>query len=336
MLRDYDHFETYEGFIFCVLGDVHPPNRYWSLLKYVPGDGPWKRNGISYKRVLREYTVSEYLESISFLKSLRPDYVFLDPTVDAEVIAPPTVSITRIHRAKDVMREIIVGERNGSLEQTALELCEVLSGLSGIEVNSFGITGSILLKTYHSNSDIDLLVYGIGNADRLMDALLTHRPPDGLKLVKDWHAHEWVARASRRYPLPPSDLRLLASRVVNKGYYFGRGFTVFAVRQRPMFEYGEYTFVRRKIVTARLRVKDHSESLCTPCVYRVEEDNDYGVDRIWCYDKMLAGIFREGDLVEVRGMLEEVYSGGREAWRQVLVGSYSGAGSEYIRLLGPP
>ncbi|MCS7142372.1 MAG: hypothetical protein NZ920_01060 [Aigarchaeota archaeon] len=333
MLRDYDCFETVEGYIFSTLGDVHPPDRYWSILKYVPGEGPWRRGTTTYRRVLKKYTVIEYLNSIEFLKSSNPSYVYRDATVDAEIIAPPGERITRVYRARDAMEEILNGERLGRLESMVRHLCGLLSDLSGVDERSFGVTGSILMRMYHDDSDIDLLIYGLRETKALMEALSTTSRIDGMRLVKDGDDSDWVSRATGRYPLSETDLRSLASRVINKGNFQGKRFTIFAVRNDPLFSYGDYVFVRRGAKEVRLEVTDCTQSLCTPSIYGVDDDNEYGIEAIWCYDKMLAGLLREGDVAEVRGELEIAMSNGVERWRHVLVGSYRGAGAEYIRLL---
>jgi predicted nucleotidyltransferase len=74
-------------------------------------------------------------------------------------------------------------------------------------------------------------------------------------------------------------------------------------------------------------------SLFTPAVY-IAEDGEAGPMRIVCYDMMLAGVLRSGDVVEVQGKLEVAEAKGGERWLQILVGSYEGVGKEYVRIVG--
>jgi Uncharacterized protein conserved in archaea len=119
--RDRDVFVTVEGWIFTVLGDVHPPKRIWSYLKYVPGAGPWRdASGKTYRRVFTTYTVREMLSIMEDLRTSRPEYVYYDQTVGNEVIAPPVDAITGYWRTSEGLRRLVEREESG--HATPLEL----------------------------------------------------------------------------------------------------------------------------------------------------------------------------------------------------------------------
>ncbi|MCS7145750.1 MAG: hypothetical protein RMJ28_05990 [Nitrososphaerota archaeon] len=331
-LRDHDYFETLEGWVFLVLGDVHPDGRVWSCLKYVPGDGLWGNGEKRFVRVFRRYTVPELLDLIKFVEEREPSYVYHDPTVNAKVIAPPTDRIKSIFSSRKRLAELMAKSPNDRLANILISLVELLSEYSGVPKSYFGVTGSILLGIHHKDSDIDLVVYDVENVWRVLEAVQELRREGKLYLLKDVDPSGWAARASAKYPLPHDSLLRLASKVLNKGRYAGVDFSIHGVREKPARRYGEVTYTSLGMAKARVRVVDVSESLFTPAVYYVE-DGVYGVDRIACYDMMLAGVLREGDSVEVYGKLEAALRDGEEVWRQILVGSYEGAGREYIRIL---
>jgi len=330
-LRDRDYFETMEGWIFQVLGDIHPEGRTWSCLKYVPGEGEWGDGERRFVRVFREYSVSELLRLIGFLEERQPSYVFLDPTVNARVIAPPVDRIVRTFSARRRLGELVEAGAGGVLERKLVSLVEYLSERSGVPVTYFGVTGSILVGIQHERSDIDLVVYGMENVWRVLETMQELRREGAFTLLAD-APQAWLSRASARYPLAHQDLRRLASNIFNKGRFDGVYFSIHGVRDKPAHRYGEVTYSRIGLVKSRARIVDASESLFTPAVYYVE-DAGAGFDRIVCYDMMFAGVLREGDLVEVYGKMEAALRGCREEWRQVLVGSYEGVGREYIKIL---
>ncbi len=331
-LRDHDYFETVEGWIFFVLGDIHPPGRVWSCLKYVPGDGLWGSGDTRYKRVVKDYTVEEFLGSMRFLETNSPGYVFFDHTVGAKVIAPPLSHIRRVYPARERLEELAKIERPHPLEKKLVRLVEILSEHSGLRLNYFGVTGSLLLGIQHDNSDIDLLVYGESNLWSVVKTLEELDGRDGINLQRSRGSSSWVRRAASKYPISKSELGMLSKRVVNKGWVGDTLFSIHGVREKPMHRYGEVRYRSVGIVTDIVEILDASGSLFTPAVYLTERGG-LGVDRIVCYDMMLAGVLRQGDVVEVRGKLEVAETSNGERWRQILIGSYEGAGKEYVRIL---
>lgn len=330
-LRDKDYFVTSEGWIFSVLGDVHPRDRVWAVLKYVAGPGPWRSaNGRTYSRVLVEYSVRELLRSIEFVRSVRPDYVYLDPSVGSEVIAPPLAEVTRVYRASEKAVELLRSRSSlpeSSLERRAVELIGWLSEASGVPEEGFGVTGSVLLGIAHSGSDVDLVVHGGSNTRRVLDALAESKD----ERLKTGVGPEWVSHLRSQLRIPKEQAELLASRVVHKGDFSGTRFSVFGVRERPPHAYGEVQYTSKGIVETVVEVVDDSESLFTPSVYRVEE-RVFGIERLVTYLARLAGVLRPGDRISVRAKLEEVRSERGTAY-QLLLGSYEGVGVESLRFV---
>ena len=50
--RDRDFIQTKEGFYFCVIGSIHPPDRIISYIKYVPSkSGIWGFENQRFSRI---------------------------------------------------------------------------------------------------------------------------------------------------------------------------------------------------------------------------------------------------------------------------------------------
>ncbi len=328
--RDRDLFVTKEGWIFTVLGDVHPPNRIWSYLKYVPGSGPWRDpSGRTYRRAFTTYTVRELLSIIEDLRTGRPEYVYYDPTVGNEVIAPPFDAVAGYWRTSEGLRRLVEREESGHatpLELKALEMARWLVGQAGIKLEDLGITGSLLLGIHHETSDVDLVVFGRQNLSMAVRALREAGSP----VVHG--AGEGVVEALRSlYRMPVEDARRLASRVVHKGSFGATPYSIFGVREKPVHGYGEFQYVGRGIVEVKLEVVDSTESLFTPSIYEVDE-RVFGIERMASYHMVLAGLLEPGDRLVVRAKLEEV-RGPKGPFLQILLGSYEGVGTEQIKLL---
>jgi len=328
--RDRDLFVTTEGWIFTVLGDVHPPNRIWSYLKYVPGPGPWRDpSGRTYRRVFTTYTVRELLSIMEDLKVSKPEYVYYDPMVGNEVIAPPVDAVTGFWKTSEGLRRLVEREESGHATQLELKALEVVRWLveqAGLRMEDFGITGSLLLGIHHERSDVDLVVFGKRNLWRAVRALREAGSP----VVPG--AGTGIVEALRSlYRMPVEDARRLAARVAHKGLFAGTPYSIFGIREQPLHEYGEFQYAGRGIVEVELEIADATESLFTPSIYEVEE-RVFGIERMVSYHMVLAGLLEPGDRLLVRAKLEEVRGPGGE-FLQLLLGSYEGVGSEQIKLL---
>ena len=334
-LRDCDYFETVDEWIFCVIGDVHPPGRVFSFLKYIPGEGPWRFSEKSYVRLMKIYSVEELLATMNLIKESRPEYLFYDETVSETITAPPISMIRKAFHADEAVWRIMSNKNRSGLEEVAAGLLSFLSEHTDTPLTSFGITGSLLLGNPHGGSDIDLVVYGREEFWRVIELINEYSRSGEFKLLRDLGIDDWIQRASRKYPLLSlEDVRKLSRRVVNKGFFRGRKFSIYGVRNRPIHSYGEVIYKSRGSHRGVFRVKSSEESGFTPAIYMLE-DNEHGVERLVTYDMMLACKFRPGDVVEASGKLEDAYRNGKLAWRQLLVGSFSGSGREYVKLLGP-
>jgi len=329
--RDRDMFATEEGWIFSVLGDVHPPKRIWSYLKYVPGPGPWRAaDGRTYSRAFTTYTVRELLAIMDEVRAKRPEYLYYDPTVGNEVMAPPLEAVVEYWSASEGLKRIaerVEEGRASRLELEAIGLVRWLEEHAGLKRNDFGITGSLLLGIHHDRSDIDLLVYGRRNLMKAMEALRTAVEP-----VKPGAGQGLVETLRSIYRMPATDARILAARVAHKGLFGTTPYSVFGVRDQPMHGYGDYQYVGKGIVEVEVEITDSSESLFTPSIYLVEE-KAFGIERIMSYHMVLAGLFEPGDRLRVRAKLEEV-KGPRGEVLQIVLGSYEAVGAEQIKLLG--
>ena len=161
--RDRDFIRTPEGFFFCVVGSTHPPDRVMAYLKYVPkaGAGPWARGSTRYYRALREYTMEALRETLAFLKSY-PQYLTFFRAFGTKMSCVPVDRIEEHYRPEERLQEMMSSGDLDTLEERAVELVDLITGLSSTRSADMGVTGSILIRIHVPGiSDIDLVVEGL-------------------------------------------------------------------------------------------------------------------------------------------------------------------------------
>ncbi len=140
-----------------VVGSNHFESRYISLLKYIPGVGPWSDSKNSYKRILEKYDLESISETYKFLKKNYPKYLYFSHMHQTIYQLIKLQDIKEVYLCKEKIKE----DPKDELVKKAIELINFLSKEFEISINSFGITGSILLGIHNlAFSDIDIVVYG--------------------------------------------------------------------------------------------------------------------------------------------------------------------------------
>jgi len=343
--RDRDFLRTPEGFLFCVVGSTHPPDRVMAYLKYVPspGGGPWRGRGLRYSRAMRDYTMASLRSTFAILRDY-PFYISFFEAFGTEMSSVPVERIEEHYRPEERLEELATSEELDVLEEKALSLANLISDISGVPRRHMGVTGSILLDIHVPGiSDIDLVVYGLEESSKVREALeeaLDDRGVEVERLTGDM-ARAWCTRKTRLYPLELEDARRILSRKWNIGLYRGTRFSVHPVRtEREAERYGERLFRPMGRATVVAEVEDAREAMFLPAVYRVrrarvlEGPGVRAVEEICSYEDIYAGVAGEGEEVLARGKLEMVIDK-REGttYFRLLIGSLSGDG-EFIKPLG--
>ncbi len=332
IFRDRDFVETVDGWLFGVVSDIHPHGRVLAYLKYVPGEGDWSRGSITYKRVLTGYTMHELSQTIEMVRRLRPQYIFHDPATDEDFTYVPVENIKNHYRCEKRLDEILE-KPVGPLEKTCSRLVRKLSTRSGVGVEWFGVSGSLLLKLYNPAADIDLVVYGGENFNGVVAASRETQTTQNIKHIRDILVKNYMAK----YPITSTDAEELAERCWTRGVFEETYYSLHAVKTLEEIKvgYGMRRYRAVGIRKAKLLITDASEGVFTPAYYRVEdmEDKENVVEALLCYDTTFAGLFREGDIVEAVGKLERVEDVKGLSFYSLLIGSVKTAGIEYVRLL---
>ena len=333
--KDRDFVEAVEGLIFCVVGYLHPPDRVTAYLKYIPdAEGKWRRGETAYARVIPYYHVSQVENTYGFLGERHPEYLYDCPVRNITVSSVPRDRIKAYYRPRERLESIMKDPGDG-LEFKLRDLVTILSGLAGLDVKDFGVTGSILTGSHSPDfSDIDLTVYGREASTALREALRETRRNGGV--IQPFNASKreaWSRGREGRFPLGFGELMEFAERRWNYGVYMDTYFSVHPVRTDPEIieEYGESTYTSIGSVRGSATVAAASEAIYLPAVYGlegVETDSGPEVAEVASYEGLYADMFYPGERIEFSGILERVE--GERSIHRVVVG---GAGSEpsYIK-----
>ncbi len=341
-VRDRDIFHDVEGRVFVVLGYIQPADRILSFLKYVPdSSGEWYSATTKYKRMFWG-SVESTVEGMS---SLPADYIIEDRHFGTELLQPPRESVAKYFSPELRLKEIIETGPKDLLEDLVKRGADTLYDTLSIPYDRIGVAGSILWKGHNlERSDINMNVYGFEESWKLhdnYDSLAEERDDTRLRELSDWkHA---MARVHARVPTMRSDdLEKLFTR--RQALCLGDvciGITpILLPEEAPIAHSSEsYSAISSTPLTVKFEIERADFGIFHPAIYEVASGphdmiGGESVSRIMVYDGAFGGLLRTGDQIEVTGTLQRVVPTGEASpFYQIMVGTKSGAGKEYIRLL---
>ena len=324
--------ETRDGLMFVVVGYLHPPGRVTAYLKYVPtAEGKWGRGDTRYTRTLRYYHVTQVENTYGYLRENHPDYLYDCPVRNITVSCVPLSDVKRYYDPVERVSSLFREGPSDPLEEKLLGLVEYLQEHANVE-GKIGVTGSILTSLHNPEfSDIDITVYGREESRRVREAVLGAREEGVIRGHSAEEVERWVAQRAEKFPLSREELRRIASKRWNYGFYKDTYVSIHPIRTDDEIteSYGDFTYSQLGEVKGTAIVVDAAESIYLPAIYRVTdpklEKSGTRVSEIVSYEGIYGGLFEEGEKVEFRGILER-YMGKEEGHRVVLGGAGSTGG----------
>jgi len=325
-----------------VLGYIQPSDRILSFLKYVPDPlGDWQSGDIKYRRMFWGSVSS----TVDGMTQLPPEYIIADSHFGTDLLEPPKEDVAKYFSPEIRLKEIIEGGPCDPLEELVKRGADTLHDALGISYDQIGVAGSILWKGHNlERSDINMNIYGFDASWILhnnYESLTEKKENTRLRELPDWqHA---MARVHARVPIMKTeDLQNLFTR--RKALCLGEvciGITPTLLPSEIPIHYGgeSYTAISGVPLTIEMEIENTEYGIFHPALYEgksepldaIEGDT---VSRIMVYDGAFGGLLRTGDRVEVTGTLQRVVpTDGGPHFHQIMVGTKSGAGREYIRLL---
>ena len=343
--QDRDFLQTPEGFFFCVVGAVHPPDRVISYIKYVPADsGAWGHGKQQFNRILKNYTISNLLETFQYLEKKHPHYLFKSPVDNITVTAVPHEYIKNHFVPEQKLSQLRESSNLDSLQKKLIRFTSFLEKISGVPQNSFGITGSILLDIHQPTfSDLDVIVYGIKNSWKLKQALIHQQGTESpIKRLQGKALEEWCFKKSQQYPMNKQEALNLYNRKWNLGYFEETYVSIHPAKKETEIteKYGSKNYQPIGQVTIKAVVSDSVESLFLPAVYNVrnitflENEHSANISEVVTYEGLYSSFAETGEKIQVKGKLEKVTEKQtNKQYYRVVVGSPEGKGTEYIKMV---
>jgi predicted nucleotidyltransferase len=343
--RDRDFLRTREGFLFCVVGPYHPPNRVISYLKYVPAKlGSWGKGIWRFKRVMRNYTIPSLLDTFKLLEKEYPHYLFYSPFYNILMTAVPSEYIAKHYKPEEKLAQLMNAKRPDALQKKTTRFVSFLSEKTDVPSESFGVTGSILLNIHRLDvSDIDLTVYGLKNSLKVKDALMQQyfQRTGKIRRLEGATLNAWCRKKASIFPMTLNDAHNVYKRKWNFGVSEDTDFSIHPVKleEEVNEEYADKIFEPLGAVVLGAVIVENSDSLFLPAVYRIQEArvikgpqvND--VEEVVSYEGLYGDIAEIGETILVKGKLELVHDKkNRRKYHRVVVGSPEGKGTEYIKL----
>jgi uncharacterized protein len=305
--------ETAEGFFFCLVGDLHPPDRYTAYLKYTPAaTGRWARGNVAYRRELPYYHVRNVAHTVELLERDHPKYVWFDPVRSLKFSFVPREAVARYYVPEARLGEILRAPAD-PLEADVSALLQCLGQASGLSPESFGITGSILLGLHNPEfSDIDLLVYGHDRAERL-ETVLARPLAFPLAELEPERRSRWRTDIAERFSLSPEAVVDLETRRWNYFLFRNRYVSIHPTRhdQEVREAYGSHWSRPLGPASIEATVADAADAGFLPAIYgltdvRFDDGRSAASFELISHEGLFCGAADVGDRVRARGMLEQV------------------------------
>ncbi|ADG12700.1 DNA polymerase beta domain protein region [Methanocaldococcus infernus ME] len=329
-MRIRDFIKTSEGLYFAVNSYVHPEDRVFAFLRYVPYE-----LGKHYSDEVREIDGEKYVKlsdskiAYKFLEENFKDYLFYDNYLNVLMHAVPKEKIEKVYYPKRRLEEIIEEPKN-RLEEKIRKLALIFEDY-GIPMSQMGVTGSTLIRLNNENSDIDFIIYG-SKWHRLGREYLKMAVEEGK--LESLNLEFWEKAYKKRIKdntLSFEDFLFHEKRKWNRGVIDNTMFDLLFVREWDEINenYGEKRFKPLGYVKIRARVLDDSFIFDNPALYIVEHEE---VREVVSFTHTYAGQCFKGEEMEVRGKLEEVITK-EGSYKRVVVGTTREAYNEYIKLI---
>jgi len=337
---------TKEGFLFCVVGPYHPPNRVISYLKYAPARlGNWGKGIWRFKRVLKSYTIPSLLETFNLLEKDYPHYLFYSPFYNILMTAVPLEYVTKHYKPEEKLAKLREAKRLDFLQKKLIRFVSFLSDKSGVPLEFFGVSGSILLNIHRpSVSDMDVIVYGLKNSLAVIRTLqeIYSQPATDIRRLKNSALRDWCQKQARSYPLTLDEAFQIYRRKWNLGIFEDTAFSVHPVKleEEVNEEYGDKIYEPLGLVVFGAVVVENTDSIFLPAVYHVQDARVIkgpqvaDIEEVVSYEGLYGNLAEVGETVLVKGKLELVRDKkNKRKYHRVVVGSPEGKGTEYVKLV---
>jgi predicted nucleotidyltransferase len=330
--RPRDFIYTSDDLFFATTSYLHPEDRILAFLRYVPdSQGERSKNGKKYSKVDSE-------QAYTFLKENYPEYLFDCDNTQVQMMGVPYDRIEKILSPNQRLQEIINSKPSEPLLKKVITIADTFHKDAGIPYESLGISGSILPGLYDtSSSDIDFVVYGLGNHRRAIQTFNKIKDHGAFQSIGDDYWEKIYNKRIKDSTLSFEEFCWYENRKNNRGVVDGTLFDILATREWDEITgiYGDTNYQPHGHVTVECVVSNALAAFDNPAVYEVTgvkviDGPKVPINNIASFTHTYAGQAVEGEDIIVKGKLEKVM--GPEEGYRVVVGTTRESLNEFIKL----
>ena len=319
--REGDFIEASDGLIFDVKGLVHPPDRVIAYLRYVPDRrGSRERRGVKYQKVY------DLTARANLLRSRWPAYLYQDPVLNREVQAIPVDMIKQHYLPTERFAGLLHETELDQQERLALDMTKSLAKETGTPASKIGVSGSILVGLHTARSDIDLVLYGSDVARKCHSKLqaILSKCSEGFSPYATGDLRKLYVQRNQSASLSFQAFARQERLKVLQGKFKGTDYFIRCVREWDEWEetYGDRRYYPAGRATVHATISDDTDSILTPCTYRLIDVNATGKLHAPTQIVSFRGRFCEqahtGERIRARGTLEKVVDERGDEYRLII------------------
>ncbi|WP_423792127.1 nucleotidyltransferase domain-containing protein [Methanocaldococcus indicus] len=325
-MRIRDFIECEKGMFFAVNTYNHPKNKIYAFLRYVPKELA-TFNGIVRKINNKEYVkIPNSSEAYKFLKENFPEYLNYDKNLDTLMICVPKEKIKNVYYPHYRLLEIIEEPKN-KLEEKCRKLAITLEDY-GVNINSMGVTGSLLINLSSDSSDIDFVVYG-NEFNKARNALKEAIEDNKIEALDYNFWKKAYEKRIKDNSLTLEEFIFHEKRKFNRGVIDNTMFDLLYVRYYKDIKEENKTYKKLGYIEIEGKVLDDKFIFDNPAIYKIECYNNKDIKEIAVFTHTYAGqCFKDEEFI-ARGILESVNN---DEYKRLLIGSSREAINEYLKV----
>ncbi len=322
-LREGDFLKTSDNLYFEVRGNIHPPKYIIAFLRYV--QETVYRKAASKKGFVKMYNLAER-EKI--LKTYYPHYLKFDKIFGRTMQEVPYSNVVKIYNPISKLNMIMQSASKDNLEKKAYLLTDSILKKTNLEPKVLGITGSLLLNLHRRTSDIDMIVYGKQNANKVNTTLrhLLSEKNDFIPFKKDELLQRYTHRGFDELITFKTFVHS-EQRKAFQGFFQGTEFFIRYVKDSYEIEslYGDTLYQPKGEGSFDAVIESDDEALLTPCKYFVSGKVSLAgkkekIKEITSFRGRFCGQATIGERVKGYGTIEKVTRNSSVSYYRIILG----------------
>lgn len=301
-----DFVKTRRDLVFAVVADGLEGGKILCFLRYLYQDGRWQKMGTE--------------QANAFLSEYFPEHLHYSALLDTHLHAVEQAGVAQHFQPQPVLQALLRTETTDPVINDLQNLCALLRA-NHLDLDHFGVTGSILVGMQNHGSDIDLVCYDratFHQARHIIQALIAK---DRCQALND---DDWLSAYRRRAcDFALDDYIWHEQRKYNKAIFNQRKFDLSlslpATADNRRFQKAGFARVRAEVI-------DDSLGFDYPAEFVIDHPE---IASVVCFTATYIGQAKQGEQIETAGQLE-IDQYGR---RRLVVGSTREAIGEFIRVL---